>query len=204
MADEEKEKEEKKEGSREAGSQKQDEPEQKGSDKKTSTKGYLKWIVLAVVVVICAGAGFGLGRLFGRSSTGGIEETSQQTEPDQAQPIKVVASQKGSKGTWYYNFEPVVANLNEPGATRYIRAALTLQISTALDSQTGTTFLEEKKPILRNWLTIYLAGQTIEETRGDRNLRRIQSEILDAFNEKLFPDSKPLIKSVFFKDFAIQ
>jgi flagellar basal body-associated protein FliL len=203
MADEEKE--DKKEGSREAGSQKQDKPEQKDSDKKTSTKGYLKWIVLAVVVVVCAGAGFGLGRLFGRSSTGSIEETSQQTEPAQTQPvIKAEASQKDSKSTWYYDFEPVVANLNEPGATRYIRAALTLQISTALDSKTGTTFLEEKKPILRNWLTIYLAGQTIEDTRGDKNLRRIQSEILDAFNEKLFPDSKPLIKGVFFKDFAIQ
>ncbi len=185
--------------------EKQDEPEQKGSDKKTSTKSYFMWIVLAVVVVFCAGAGFGLGRLFGRSDTGGIEETSQSRNiGTQTQPIKAGASQEDSKGTWYYNFEPVVANLNEPGATRYIRAALTLQISTALDSKTGTTFLEEEKPILRNWLTIYLAGQTIEDTRGDKNLRRIQSEILDAFNEKLFPDSKPLIKSVFFKDFAIQ
>ncbi len=182
----------------------QNKPEQRDSEKKTSKKSYLKWIILAVVVVFCAGAGFGLGRLFGRSGANDANTPVQQTETSQTPPIKANPSQKDLKETWYYDFEPVVANLNEPGATRYIRVVLTLQISKALDPEKGTAFIEEKIPILRNWLTIYLASQTIEDTRGNRNLMRIQSEILDAFNEKLFPDSKYQIKSVFFKDFAIQ
>jgi flagellar basal body-associated protein FliL len=182
----------------------QSKPEQKDSGEKTSKKGFLKWIILAGVVVFCAGAGFGLGRLFGRSGADDENTPAQQTETSQAPPLKANPSQKDLKETWYYDFEPVVANLNEPGATRYIRLALTLQISKALDLEKGTAYIEEKIPVLRNWLTIYLASQTVEDTRGNRNLMRIQSEILDAFNERLFPDSKYQIKSVFFKDFAIQ
>jgi flagellar basal body-associated protein FliL len=74
-----------------------------------------------------------------------------------------------------------------------------------MDKQKYTAFLdEEKKPTLTNWLTIYLAGLTLEDIRGDKNLRRIQSQILDAFNEQLFPDAKPQIKHILFKEFAIQ
>ena len=183
----------------------QNEKKQQETDKKSSgKKGFLKWIILSVVVISCAGAGLGLGRLFGRSGADGVGESVQKSEPAQTSPVGAESSQEDSENTWYYDFEPVVANLNEPGSTRYIRVVLTIQLSKALDPQKGTAFIQEKMPLLRNWLTIYLASQTIEDTRGNRNLMRIQSEILDAFNEKLFPGSKPLIKSVFFKDFAIQ
>jgi flagellar basal body-associated protein FliL len=184
--------------------EKQDEPKQQEADNKKSIKSYLKWIILAVVVVVCAGAGFGLGRLFGGSDINETTKLSQQTEPTQTQLGQEDASQSDSTKTWYYEFEPVVANLNEPGVTRYIRVVLTLQISTALGSKSGTALLVEKDPLLRNWLTIYLSSQTVDDIRGDRNLRRIQSEILDAFNEKLFPNAKAQIKSVLFKEFAIQ
>ncbi len=187
--------------------EKQDEPKQEEADNKKSINSSLKWIILAVVVVVCAGAGFGLGRLLGGSDTSDIRQRrkpSQQAETTQTKPGHEDASQADSTKTWYYEFEPVVANLNEPGATRYIRVVLTLQISTDLDSKSGTALLVEKDPLLRNWLTIYLSSQTIDDIRGDRNLRRIQSEILDAFNEKLFPDAKPQIKSILFKEFAIQ
>jgi len=191
--------------------EKQDEPKQQEADNKKSIKSYLKWIILAAVVVVCAGAGFGLGRLLGGSDTSEIRQgrkPSQSATADrggtQTQLGHEDTSQTDSTKTWYYDFEPIVANLNEPGVTRYIRVVLTLQISTALDSKSGTALIVEKDPLLRNWLTIYLSSQTIDDIRGDRNLRRIQSEILDAFNEKLFPDAKPQIKSILFKEFAIQ
>lgn len=184
--------------------EKRNDAEQQGPDEKTSNRSYLKWIIMAVVVAFCASAGFGLGRLFGGSDTSGTAKPSQQTEPSQTQLVKADVSAADSQETWYYNFEPVVANLNEPGVTRYIRVTLTLQISTELDQKKGTALLEEKNPILKNWLTIYLANQTLEDTRGDRNLRRIQLEITDTFNEKLFPDAKPKIKNVLFKEFTIQ
>jgi flagellar basal body-associated protein FliL len=175
-------------------------------DKKASG-GRLLWIITAVVVIVGAGAGFGLGRLLGSSGT---TETAQSAEGGQAQPENLITDTTDSagaksQGTWYYDqFQPVVANLDEPGVTRYVRLTLVMEIDVQVDKKKGTAFIEEKKHLLTNWLTIYLAGLSLEDIRGDRNLKRIQSEIVDAFNEKLFPDARPQVKRVLFKEFAIQ
>jgi len=174
------------------------------SDKPVSSGGILPWIIMAVVVVLCAGAGLGLGRLFAGFRTPRTAEYSQEDKPAPEEYLKANGSATDSQKGWYYDLEPVVANLDVPSITRYVRAAITLEISAAVDQEKGVAFLEEKKPLLTSWLTIYLASLTLEDIRGDRNLRRIQSQILDSFNEKLFPDSKPQIKHIFFKEFAIQ
>jgi len=186
-------------------------PSKNSKFKIPNSKFLLKAGIMAVVVIFCAGAGFGLGRLFGGSTSppgGGPAAAPAQAgaEPtDTPRPAMGGASAtQSASGGWYYDFEPVVANLNEPGVTRYIRVALTLQISAELDQKKGSALMEENKPLLKNWLTIYLASQSLEDIRGNRNLQRIQSEILDAFNEKLFPDAKGKIKNVLFKEFAVQ
>jgi len=184
--------------------QEQQNPKAAKDGKKSLGRRFLPWMIMAVVVAFCAGAGFGLGRTIGGSGPTKTAGANEQTEPALANLIKTDSSAMDSEETWYYDLEPVVANLNEPGVTRYVRVALTLQISAEVDYKKGTAYLEEKNPLLKNWLTIYLASQTIEDMRGDRNLRRIQSEILDALNEKLFPDAKPRIKRILFKGFAIQ
>jgi flagellar basal body-associated protein FliL len=122
-------------------------------------------------------------------------------QAEQLKPDKPGAAKEDS---WYYNLEPVVANLDEPGATRYVRAALTLEMSPEISAEKGAAFMEQKKPLLTNLLTIYLAGLNIEATRGDKNLKRIQSDICDTFNERLFPNGKPLIKRILIKEFAVQ
>jgi len=174
--------------------------------KKTSGER-LQWIIMAAVVIVGAATGFGLGRLFGSSSTIQTDQ-SAKGGPNQAMDLKedtTDSTSAESKGTWYYDkFEPVVANLDSPGVTRYVRVTLTLEIDSQINVKRCTALIEEKKPLLTNWLTIYLAGLTLEDIRGDKNLKRIQLEIVDALNEKLFPDAKPQIKRVLFKEFAIQ
>ncbi len=178
------------------------------TDRKASTGGILQWVITAAAVLLFAVAGFGLGRLLKGSpppDTPDQDESSQQIEPDQIQDLLVVDSSADSEKNWYYDkLGPVVANLDVPGVTRYVRAALTLEISPEVDQKKGEIYLEQKKPLLKDWLTIYLASLSLEDIRGDRNLKRIQSQILDSFNEKLFPDAKPQIKKVLFKEFAIQ
>jgi len=182
-----------------------EEPKEEKSDKKSLGSRFLPWIIMAVIVGVCAGTGFGLGRLFGGSRTDKPAEPSQENKSTLPDLKADDNSATDSQQSWYYDLEPVVANLDVPGITRYVRAAITLEISTEMDKQKYTAFLdEEKKPVLTNWLTIYLASLTLEDIRGDGNLRRIQSQILDAFNEKLFPDARPQIKHILFKEFAIQ
>ena len=100
--------------------------------------------------------------------------------------------------------EPVVANLNEPGVSRYARVGLTLEMDTSMEQKAGAVFLDEKKPLLKHWLTLYLSNQTLEDIRGEKRLRHVQAQISDSFNQGLFPDGKPHIKRVLFKELSIQ
>jgi flagellar basal body-associated protein FliL len=188
---------------------------EKGAGKTQSS--VLPYIIVAVIVLACAGAGVGLGLLFAGVGKAGpahaepapADEEGKAEEPKQAElpaKEKQPETQKAGKSgeVWYYDLDPVVANLNEPGATRYVRAVFTLEMSPAIAPDKGAALLAQKKPLLANLMTIYLAGLSVDATRGDKNLKRIQSELTDTFNEKIFPDSAPLIKGILIKEFAVQ
>jgi len=173
------------------------------SKKKSLPAVILPWLIVALTVAVFAAAGFGLGRMFGSSAKQQKAESSGEKAASQTEQL-LTAKPADAESAWYFDLEPVVANLDEPSATRYVRATLTLEMRAEMEQRKGTAFLEQKKPLLTNWLTIYLSSLNLENIRGDRNLKRIQSQICDAFNDKLFPDSKPLIKRILFKEFAIQ
>ena len=121
--------------------------------------------------------------------------TQSDSQPKDTNQLKMDdLSAKNAEKVWYYDLDPVVANLNEPGVTGYVRATFTLEMSSEIDKKKGTEFLDEKKPILINLLTVYLSSLRLEDIRGDKNLRSIQSHVCEAFNESLFPDSQPQIK----------
>ena len=205
--------------------------ENKDKAEKGKSRSLLPIIIVAVIVLVAAGAGIGLSRLFagGGKAPSAEEATAGKNAPDAKEAAKPAAEKgeksksekpagekskgEGSKSekttanageVWYYNLDPVVANLDEPGATRYIRTAFILEMSPDISAEKGTALLDQKKPLIANLLTIYLAGLNIETTRGDKNLKRIQSELCDTFNEQLFPESKPMIKRILIKEFAVQ
>jgi flagellar basal body-associated protein FliL len=184
--------------------EKQESTKTEAGDKKSLVGRFLPKIIVAVVVVIFAGAGFTLGRLFAGSGAPQAPGASEQDQSAQGENLEAEDSADDAQKTWYYDLEPVVANLDVADVTRYVRASLTLEVSSEVDEKKGTAFLNEKKPILKNWLTVYLASLGLDDIRGDSSLKRIQSQVLDAFNEKLFPDSKPKIKRILFKEFAVQ
>ena len=186
--------------------QDQQEPAMEKDDKKSMVGRLLPWIIMVLVVAVSAGAGFGLGRLFAASRTSEQAGSgSAQNATNQMDQLKADGdSEDGGKTVWYYDLEPVVANLNEPNVSRYVRASLTLEISNEMDEKKGTAFLDEKKPILVDLLFVYLSSLRLEDVRGDKNLKSIQAHICDAFNEKLFPNSKQQIKRVLIKEFPIQ
>lgn len=182
---------------------KQEEPkeQQEPKEAKTSKAGLKQWIILGAVVLVCAGAGFFIGGLF----TGpAASQAAEQDQTTQDTDLNTDDSEPDSGETWFYNLPGVVSNLNEAGITRYVRTVLTIEMTSGISEIDGEKLFKVKLPILTNWLTIYLASLSVEDVRGDKNLRRIQSQILDAFNEKLFPDQKPKIKRILFKEFAVQ
>ena len=181
-------------------------PEAEQSGKKSLIARLLPWVILVVVVLIGAGAGFSVGRIFAGPGTPEADASGQGADAQSAavDPKADGESEDGSGKVWYYDLDPVVANLNEPTVTRYVSASFTLEMSADLDAKEGTAFLDEKKPILINWLTVYLSSLSLEDIRGDKNLRSIQAHVRDAFNEELFPDSQAQIKQVLIKAFPVQ
>lgn len=184
--------------------QEKKETEKSEGQQKSFVARLLPKLTIVFIVVVFAGAGFTLGRLFAGSSVdsaGGGPENGQSPDLENK-------NAKGSKENleegWYYDLDPVIANLNVSDVTRYVKASLILEVSSELDEKKGKTFIDEKKPVLTSWLTVYLASLSLDDIRGEANLKRIQSQVLDAFNEKLFPDSKPKIKQILFNEFAVQ
>ena len=176
----------------------------KQSAKTSSEKGAIPLLSINMVVVItvCGAAGAGLGRFAAHYYTPRPEQHSKENAPHRAEYL--ISDVSAARKAWHYDLEPVVANLDEPGMTCFVRADMTLEISPEVDPKKGAKLLDLKKPLLRNWLTIYLAGQAAENVKGDKNLKRVQAQILDAFNEILFPDAKPQVVHVLFKEFAMQ
>ena len=180
--------------------QKQPNEQQEQPENRPKKGKLLPVIILVVVVLVCAGAGFAVGRVIAGRGQSGQESSAEHA----VETIVDASAEPDTTPGWYYELEPVVANLNEPGVTRYARVSLILEISGAVDSKKATATFDQKKPILKHWLNLYLANQTIEDIRGEKNLRRLQTQIQDAFNEKFAPEYKSAVKRVLFKEFAIQ
>ncbi|KPK43245.1 MAG: hypothetical protein AMJ65_06305 [Phycisphaerae bacterium SG8_4] len=173
---------------------------------KSLIKRFLPWIMIAVIAGFCAGAGFGLGRLF--AGSGAPAPDGAGPKPDEPNLVDELAADSDSKNdygeVWYYELDPVIANLNEPGISRYVRASFTLEISGEMDQEKGSAFFDSKKPILTDMLFVYLSGLSLDDIQGDKNLKSVQSRIREMFNERFFPDSKPQIKRVLIKEFPVQ
>jgi flagellar basal body-associated protein FliL len=160
----------------------------------------LPWLIPTGVVLVFAAGGFLVGRAFGTRGQAGKAAGAEAAAPEESTP----PLKAGVSETWYYELDPMVVNLNEPGVTRYARMGLTLEVSGAMDEKDGRPFLDQKKPLMKHWLTLFLANQTIEDMRGEKNLTRMKTQISDNLNANLFPGSKPRIKGILYREFAIQ
>ena len=162
----------------------------------------LPWLMPALALVICAGAGFAISRFFG---TRGAAQNVAAAESAEIQDVDLPPlNAADAETTWYYDLEAAVANLNEPNVSRYVRVTLTLELGNGMAEKDGVPYLDQRKPLLKNWLTLFMSNQTIEDIRGERNLRQVQTQIADMFNQGLFPDAKPCIKRVLFKELSVQ
>ena len=181
----------------------------KAESEKASSFGLFTWLILGAIVMAGFAGGFALAQLLAGDGSDPTQQTEADgteagTTPEEAVINDLLVDKPQDEKLWPFDLEPVIANLDEPGVTRYARVTITLQLSPQMNLEKGSPFLDEKKPILRDWLTTYIAGLSLERVRGTRNLARIKKEVRDSFNELLFPQSKPFINDILFKEFAVQ
>jgi len=170
------------------------------------------FLVLCVAVALVAGtAGYGVAvftagpEALAPASAEAGETGAADAEPVEA-PAEALPKPKTAEDTENYAYkdlEPITVNLDEPRLARYVHATVTLAIPQE-DFEKASILIDERTRVLRDWLTVYLTSLTLDDVRGPANLNRIRREILDAFNQELWPEGKPLIRKVLFKEFAVK
>jgi len=156
--------------------------------------------LMVVVLAIGLVGGYTMGGMFHSPATAQANPPAAQEEPF-TEPLPAIDTT--GEEFEYVDFEAIVVNLDVSGLTRYIRATITLALRKK-DKEAVGDRIERKKKELRNWLTVYFSGRTLDDVRGPKNLNRICREIREAFNEQLWPKRRPLIDHVLFKEFAVQ
>lgn len=167
-------------------------------DKAPGGKKGLLLVIAAAVLVGVAGGGAGVAAAMFLNPA-----TTEVTELDPEAPLVPSPDDKDAGNYEYYEFEALTVNLNVQRQDRYIKVAVMLAIPKS-EKEKAFALIDKNKVFLKNWLMTYLAGHTLEQVQGKRNIVRMQREICDGFNEQLWPEAKPHIDHVLFKDFAIQ
>ncbi len=165
----------------------------------SSKVNIVMWAILATVVLIGFSGGYGAAKIFA-SPEPQVENVVEEEKVEEP----LVEPTQEEDNSWEFSLDTVIANLDEPGVTRYVRATLLLRISNDLPEAEYRETLESKRSELVDWLYSYMAGLSLEDVQGTRNLERFKLEVQKNFNDLLFPDSKPMIVRILTKEFQIQ
>jgi len=157
-------------------------------------------IIAAVVVVIAGGAGGYLAGSLLRKAPG-----PQKAHAEESAAATSSEDEGGShsESEYFEEFEPFTVTLETPRRDRFLVATVILAFDKA-DMKVVMEMLEKKKRELRSKITLYLNSRTLEDVSGTKNLNRILRELQDMINEYLWPNQKPLVTLVLFKNLAIQ
>lgn len=172
----------------------QEQPEDAAPEK--NHKGLHRIVLLLGVVVVAAGAGFGAAQMMGGPEEGLAAEMTEEENP----------GPDGREGEYeYVDFKTVTVNLDTDRLARYLRVTLVLAVKKkGCDMEKVQKTIADHIPELESRLRLHLAGKTLNDVRGKENQNRIIGEIYDIFNGYLWPDAKPMIDHVLFKDFILQ
>ena len=161
-------------------------------------RGTLLLVITSVMVAaLFGGAGFMVARLMGSTP----KQAEAAAPAEHGEQSNAAPAEHGDFA--YIDFEPITVNLNEPRLGRYVRASITLEVRKE-NEKAVKKLIEGCQARLKNWLNVHVAGRTLDEVRGTKSLNQLAREIQDAFNEQLFPNQRPMIEGVFFKEIVIQ
>ncbi|HUS92483.1 MAG TPA: flagellar basal body-associated FliL family protein [Phycisphaerae bacterium] len=158
--------------------------------------------LMAAVLGVGSAGGYTLAGLLGGAKPADPNQPAASAAPAESVPLPTPAPGDDQEFE-YFDFDPITVNLNDRRLARYIRATVTLAFRKA-DAHEALKQVQKKQKELLNWMNLYLADKTLEDVRGLKNLNQIRREMQDAFNNQLWPRSRPLIDQVLFKQFNIQ
>jgi flagellar basal body-associated protein FliL len=153
-----------------------------------SSGGKKKLIVLfAVTGILSLGAG-ATAPLFLLRGAQPARDTQEVEKPGPDAPVA---------------FGEVTVNLADGRLNRYLRVKILLVVD-GKQLKRVEAALEERKPILKNWLITHLSDKTLADVTGRVSINRIRREIQEAFSARMFPEGDGHLRDVLFEEFVVQ
>lgn len=157
--------------------------EQSGGKKALGKMGLL----IAAAVVLVAGVGFGAywlgsGKAPGPSAGAGVAEASRAATEAIGPMIDIA---------------PFIVNILDNDGTRYLKAALTLEVETAAGQQE----VMERMPQLRDAILLVASNKTFDELRDLQGKLQLRAELLARINEIM---RRERVKRIYFTEFVVQ
>lgn len=165
--------------------------------------GKAKFLIVAVLSIAAGGAlpmFVNVPGLLGKTTEAADGEHA--AEAKHAKPAKKKAAHAEEK-TASVPFGDVTVNLAEERLTRYLRLKIVLIVEEEAEA-TVTTMLEKKKAPMKGWLISHLTGKTLKDVQGTVGVNRLQREILERFEDILYPTGHGALKNVMFEEYLVQ
>jgi flagellar protein FliL len=154
----------------------------------------LKVVVLVLVCLLCTAAGAAVPWLTNASPFG---------PKDPAAPAGHGKPAARDDKTVTVPFGDVVVNLNEERMSRYLRVKIVLAVEEKQEKP-FTDHLNKARAQLKSWLIGHLSGKSLKEVGGTVGVKRLQREIMERFEEVLYPDGDGPLREVLFEEYDVQ
>lgn len=97
----------------------------------------------------------------------------------------------------------VVVNLAEDRMNRYLRMKIAIKVD-ADDEKAVTALVAKHKAAMKSKLISHLAGKTLRDVSGSVGVNRLSREILEKFDDILYPDGESKVREVLFEEYVVQ
>ncbi|MEN6476240.1 MAG: flagellar basal body-associated FliL family protein [Syntrophaceae bacterium] len=169
---------------REREEEKEKQEPQAEQKKKRSPKLFI--IIGVVVVLLLGGAGTAYFLFMGKSGHGGSKQATTENSE----------GKKGAAGA-NKNLDPFIVNLTDAQGTRYLKAVMQLELSSA---ELGAE-LDQKMPMIRDDIISLLSSKSFEDISTEPGKRELKKAILERINKNLEGGQ---VTRVFFTEFVVQ
>lgn len=156
-----------------------EQPEEGGKSKKVL-------IIIVVVLVLLIGAGVGAFLFMGG------DEEKISPEEEQAQ-LEMQAKQVGPM----VNIDSFIVNILDDQESRYLKAAITLEVS----SEAVSTELSQRMPQIKDAILLLIGNKTFSELSDLQGKIQLRAELINKVNSILL---KGKVKRIYFTDFVVQ
>ncbi|MFW5731529.1 MAG: flagellar basal body-associated FliL family protein [Desulfonatronovibrionaceae bacterium] len=160
--------------------------DQQDTQEETKKTGKLKWILLALLLLVLGGAGY-FGYTYFMENDGQEEDQEQEEAAPEVDPKK----------SQIVDLEPFVVNLNDPLGRRYLRTTLKVEV---IDSQAAQD-VEKHMARVRDSIILLLSSKSYSQLDTMEKKIRLRNEIVERLNQFI---GQGRVIRVYFSEFVIQ